>query len=81
MNAQQSNIDPEEYYSATAIIKSGWFPWIKHILTFRGMLQTKEGQEMYKPVIRTAGKYTYYKIKGDTILDVIKSAEDGTLSI
>jgi len=76
-----TQINPKGYYAASTIIKNGWFPWIKHIHTFRGMLETKEGQELYKPVIRKAGKYTFYKIKGETLLKIISMSDKGELRI
>ena len=73
-------INPERYYAASTIIKNGWLPWILHAKTFKEVLETKEGQELYKPVVRTAGGYTYRKIKGETLIDVIKKADDGKLN-
>jgi len=75
------DIKPEGYYAASSIIRSGWFPWIKHVQTFRRMLETDEGKVMYKPIVRTAGKYTFYKIKGSTILEIIDRANSGLLKI
>lgn len=76
---QRNQINPETYYSASEIIRQKWFPWIKHINTFRNIMNTPEGQEKYRPVIRSAGKYTFIKIKGENILKVIDLAEQGQL--
>ena len=73
-------IKPNSYYAASTIINNGWIPWIKHKITFRNVLNTEEGQELYKPVVRKAGKYVYIKIKGKTLLEVIKKADNGTLT-
>ena len=76
-----NSIDPTKYYAASTIIKNGWFPWIKHITTFRNMIDTEEGKKLYKPVIRVAGKYTFNKIKGSTIIDIIELSDKGLLRI
>lgn len=81
MENKISDIDPEEYYAASTIIRNDWFPWIKHVDTFRKMLKTEEGIAMYKPVVRTAGKYVRRRIKGSTILEVINLANKGLLKI
>jgi len=73
-------INPDTYYATTTIIKYGWFPWIKHVLTLRKILLTPEGQEIYKPVVRVSGTRTFIKIKGSTILDVIQRAANGALN-
>lgn len=78
---EHNKILPNEYYAASTIIKNGWFPWIKHVQTFRKILKTEEGLQIYMPVVRSAGKYTYYKIKGDVILSIIKKAGEGALNI
>jgi hypothetical protein len=72
-------IKPNSYYAASTIIRNQWLPWIKHAITFKNILDTEEGHELYKPVIRRAGKYTYRKVKGSTLLAVIKSADSGEL--
>ena len=77
---KQQTIKPDEYYSASTIIRNHWLPWIKHINTFKSILDTPEGVEMYKPIIRTAGQYTYRKIKGEFLLNVIKLADKGKLN-
>ena len=74
------DINPEEYYSASTIIRNKWLPWIKHVNTFKSILDTPEGVTMYKPIIRTAGQYTYRKIKGECLLEVIKLADRGKLN-
>lgn len=73
-------INPKTEYAASTIIDNGWIPWILHRETFRRVLDTKEGQELYKPVIRKAGKYTYIKIKGKTLIEVIKNRDAGKLT-
>lgn len=75
------DIDENEYYSASRIIKNGWFPWIRSALTFVKMLKIKKARDLYKPIIRKAGRQTRYYIKGEIILDVISKSEDGTLEI
>jgi hypothetical protein len=77
-----SKIKTEEYYSATRIIKSGWFPWIKSSMTFLQMLRSEDkAMKLYKPVVRQKGQQTRYLIKGETILSIIKKSEEGKLEI
>lgn len=81
MQLNNVNIDPEAYYSASAIIKNGFFPWIKSAMTFTGMLKTQEGLDLYKPIVRIAGTYTRYKIKGSNVIEIRDMASKGELKI
>ena len=73
------DINPEEYYSASHIINNNLFPWISAPNTFLELLNTDKGKELLKPVIRDAGKKKRYFIKGSTILEIHKLAEEGNL--
>ena len=51
LNETEIQIDPEKYYSASFVIVSGLFPWIKSVKGFTDMLRTEQGAELYKPVV------------------------------
>ena len=74
-------LDVQAYYSASFIIQNKWFPWFKQPQTFLKRLKTKEGRNMYKPIIATRGLQTRYNILGQTILDIRKLADEGKLTI
>lgn len=74
-------IDPEKYYAATVVVHNGWFPWVKSAMTIMSMMKEKKAQELYKPVIRKVGKVTRYYIKGSTVVDIIRAADEGRLKI
>jgi hypothetical protein len=72
-------IKPEKYYSASYIIRNNFIPWMGSIPPFIHLLETKRGQEVYKPIIKTTKKVTRYLIKGSTLLEILKQAESGKL--
>ncbi len=75
------NIDANEWYAYTTVINNKWIPWIKHKNTLKGMLETKEGKKLYKPIVRVAGNKTFYRIKGSTLIEVIGLSDKGLLRI
>lgn len=73
--------ESDKYYSASAIIKEGFLgDWMKSKMTFINLLRGERAQEVFKPIIRQ-GKYTSFRIKGQTILDVLKLIEAGELRL
>ena len=75
-----AQIKPTEYYSYTTIIKNNWIPWIKHATTFKRILETKEGAELYKPVTTEIKKKIFRKILGENLLAVLKAGKTGKLA-
>lgn len=72
--------EKNKYYSSGAVIKEGFLgEWIKSRRGFIDILNTERGREVFKPIIRKSTKYTYYKIKGQTLLDVIALIDSGEL--
>ena len=73
-------INPDKYYSASKIVKNGWL-WMKSPMTFFALLKRKEGLETFKPIVLSKGKYTYYKIKGSILIEVLGKINKGKLEI
>lgn len=72
---------PDKYYSAGAIIREGFLgDWIKSRKGFTDLLRTERAQELFKPIIKQ-GKYMSFKIKGQSILDVIELIDKGELTL
>lgn len=80
MNSKIEQINPDEYYSASHIVKSGWF-WMNSVLTFTTFLNTEEGQRIFKPIISTKGAVKRYRIKGSALIDALVAIEKGELQI
>jgi len=77
----KTELQPNSYYSATAIIREGFLGnWVKSRKTFTDLLRTERGQEVFKPIIRQ-GKYMSFRIQGQTVLDVLKLIEAGELRL
>ena len=79
LNTPKIEIVPEKYYSASAAIVNGFFPWIKSIMTMTTVLQTEEGLLLYQPIVKQGKKYKKYQIKGSKILEIRDLAEKGQL--
>jgi len=71
-----------KYYSASAIIKKRFLgDWMKSIMTFLALLRTERGREVFKPITKEFGSRTTYKVKGETLLEVIDLIERGELKM
>ncbi len=75
-----TQIKPTEYYAYTRVIKNKWIPWIKHAETFKRVLDTPLGSELYKPVTTIVKGKTFKKILGENLINVIKAGKKGDLS-
>jgi hypothetical protein len=70
-------INPETWYPASKIINNGWLPWIKSAAQFRDVyLKTEEARALYKPIIKETPKKIFYKIRGQTLIDIINKANN-----
>ena len=75
-------LQPNKYYAATTLINKGYIPWISAANTFQDILETEEGKKLYKPIQRkTKGGYNKNFIKGSVIIEILKKAEEGKLTI
>lgn len=73
-------IDPNRYYTASAMARNGWTPW-KSNITVTLFLNTEEGKRIYKPIITTKGSIMRYKVLGAFIIEALKSIDLGELKI
>lgn len=74
--------EKNKYYSAGAVVKEGFLgDWVKSRKGFIDILNSERGQEVFKPIIRQSTKYTYYKIKGQTLIDVLELIDKGELRL
>lgn len=80
MTSKINDINPEEYYSASEIVKNGWL-WMNTVLTFTTFLNTEEGRRLFKPIIIERGAVKRYQIKGSSIIEVLAEIEKGELHI
>ncbi len=74
--------DKNKYYSATAIIKEGFLgDYFKSVSGFIEILKTERGTEIFKPIKKQNREYVTYKVKGQTLLDIMVLIERGELSL
>lgn len=74
--------NPNKYYSATAIINGGFLgDWVKSISGLIEILKTERGAEVFKPIRKQNKEYVTYKVKGQTLLDIMKLIDKGELSL
>lgn len=80
MNDKINEIKPDEYYSASHIVKKGWL-WMKTVLTLTAFLRSDEGKRVLKPLILKRGVVTRYRIKGSDIIETLNLMSKGELKI
>ena len=80
MESKIEQINPDEYYSASHVVKSKWF-WLSSVLSFTTFLNTEEGQRIFKPIISTSGAVKRYRIKGSSLIEVLTAIDKGDLRI
>ena len=75
-------LDKNKYYAASTVIRRGYLgDWVKSVNTFLDILKTERGQEVFKPILKQGSNYMTYRIKGQTIMDVMKLIEKGDLQL
>ena len=74
-------IDKNTHYSVRQITENKWLPWATSHPTLTEFLNTKKGRSVLKPIIKHTDKYRKYYVKGETLIDVIKKSETGTLEV
>ena len=78
---QDNKPEPNKYYSAASIIREGFLgDWMKSRKAFTDLLRQERAQEVFKPIIKQ-GRYMTFRIKGQTLLDVIQLIEKGELRL
>jgi hypothetical protein len=77
----RETIQKDEYYSASRLGMDKIFPWMKSPMTILKRIKTEEGRKLFKPIVSTIGIATYYKIKGETVLEILDLADRGLLNI
>ena len=74
-------IDPDKYYSASGVLKHGFFQWIKSPHVFSKWLDSRQGKELLRPVVRLAGSKKLRFVKGSNLIELHKLAENEQLTI
>ena len=72
------HIRPDEYYSISAIINNNLISWIGHRDTLRKKI--KKNIMLFKPLVIMNGKRTYYRIRGETLIEINQLADKGKLT-
>ena len=74
--------DPDKYYSAAAIIREGFLgDWLKSKMSLTTLLREEKAQEIFKPIIKQGMRNMSFRVKGQTLIDVIALIEKGELRL
>lgn len=70
-------IKPNTYYSLRQIFKLKVFPWIHSFVTLRRLVKKDIEKEtnLFKAIIIGQGRGTRYKIKGQTLIDLLEKID------
>lgn len=80
MNSNIKDINPGSWYSASEIVRRGWFLW-KRTRSLTRFLETDEGKRVLKPVVITRGAVIRYKILGSVLIEALNQMDMGSLTI
>lgn len=65
-------VNKDKYYTAKAVVDNGFVHW-KSRMTFVKKLREQRYIDVFKPIVEKAGKTSRFYIKGENIINYLKS--------